>query len=112
MADMNPDTFALEFTCNIDQPDASLQSEAEDRLGKLAGKHTDITAASVVVEELSNDNTPHRYRARVVVYMRPDNLAASKEKDNPGQALKEALSAIERQVREQREKLRERWKQP
>jgi ribosome-associated translation inhibitor RaiA len=112
MADIDNDTFALEFTSNIAQPDAGLQVEAEDRLGKLAGKHRDIIGAAVVVTELSNDNTPHSYRARVVVYMRPENVVAAKEKDNPGQALKEALSAVERQVREQREKLRERWKQP
>ena len=112
MANIDSNTFALDFTSNISQPDTSLQSEAEDRIGKLAWKHNDITGAAVVVEELSNDNTPHSYRVRVVVYIRPENIAASKEKDNPGQALKEALTAVERQVREQREKLRERWKQP
>ncbi len=83
----------------------------EDRLGKLAGKHNDITGADVVVSEQTNASTPHWYRARVVVYIRPEYVAATKFGDNPGQALKEALGAVERQVHEQREKLRERWKQ-
>lgn len=108
MADMNPNTFAMEFACDIDQPVESLQREAEDRLSKLASNRWDITRVAVALSEVTHDTTPHTYRARVVVYMRPENVASTKEENNPSLALKEALSAVERQVRDLRQKLRQR----
>jgi hypothetical protein len=44
--------------------------------------------------------------------MRPDNLASVEKAETDEGALKGALTAVERQVRESREKLRETWKQP
>jgi len=41
-----------------------------------------------------------------VIYIRPNNIGASKKHDNPEQALKGALDVVERQVREQRERLK------
>ena len=89
-----------------------LAAEADRRLRELAEGHTDIVGASVSVEELTGEETPHRYQVRAMVYMRPDNVVAVEKQETVEGALKGALSAVERQVREYREKLRERWKQP
>jgi ribosome-associated translation inhibitor RaiA len=61
------------------------------------------------LEELTGETTPHCYEATVVVFKRPDNVAATERAETPEGALKGALSAVERQVRELREKLRETW---
>jgi ribosome-associated translation inhibitor RaiA len=104
--------FAFEFYTEVPDADDALRLEAEERLRSLTEGHTDITGASVAIEELTGETTPNRYQVRVVVYMRPDNLASVEKAETADAALKGALSAVERQVRQAREKLRETWKQP
>jgi hypothetical protein len=104
--------FDFEFHSKVPDPDGALRSEAEQRLRALTGRHDDIIGASVAIEELTGETTPNRYEARVVVYMRPENQASVEKADTGEGALKGALSAVERQVRDFREKLRETWKQP
>ncbi len=88
-----------------------LRGEAETRLMKLARGHTDLTGASIIAESIDRTaQSPYWYRVRIVVYTRPEYLDATKEADTAISAMKGALDAIERQVREKREKLRERWK--
>jgi hypothetical protein len=61
------------------------------------------------MEELTGKTTPHRYEASVVVFKRPDNVAATEKAETPEGALKGALGAVEHQVRELRNQLRETW---
>jgi ribosome-associated translation inhibitor RaiA len=89
-----------------------LQSEAETRLRKLQQGHTDLIGAAVSIEQPAKAETAFLYRARVVVYIRPENLAATAQEGDPLAALKRALSQVERQVREQRDRLRQRSRQP
>lgn len=88
-----------------------MQQEAENRLRKLARGHTDLTGASVALErEDKQAITGFPVRARVVVYTRPDYIAGVETAVDAMAALKGALNAVERQVREKRDKLRETWK--
>ncbi|MGC9468990.1 MAG: HPF/RaiA family ribosome-associated protein [Anaerolineae bacterium] len=109
---MSQTDFSFEFMSEIAQPDERLRMEAEERLRALREGHTDIVGASVALEELTGSETPHRYQARVVLYMRPKNMATVEKAPDPMTALQDAMDTVERQVREYREKLRERWKQP
>lgn len=109
---MSQTDFSYEFTGEISQPDEPLRMEAEQRLRQLAEGHTDIIGAAVAVEELTGSSTPHSYRARIVVYMRPKDITAVEKESDPMTALQKALQTVERQIREYRDKLRERWKQP
>lgn len=107
----NPD-FDFEFYSEVPDPEDVLRSEALNRLLALTEGHDDIIGASVAVEELTGDTTPHRYQVRVVAFIRPDNIAAVEKAETARGALKGALTALERQVRKYREKLRETWKRP
>lgn len=109
---MNQTDFTYEFTSSIDQPDEPLRNEAEEALSALAEGHTDMIGAAVAVEELTGAETPHSYRARIVVYMRPSDISVDQKESDPLTALQQALNAIERQIRESRDQLREPWKQP
>lgn len=112
---MNTVEFSFEFYNEVpflEHLETELRAEAESRLRELAADHTDIIGASVAIEEVTGDTTPHRYQVRVVVYMRPDNVAAVEKGETVEAALNGALAAVERQVREYRNKLRERWKPP
>lgn len=103
--------FAIEFDSRIPNIEDELRPELEKRLLDLAKGHKDIVGASAVVEELArNRETPFVYRARVVVYVRPENIAADEKADTPQAALKGALDGVIRQVRAKREKLGKPWK--
>jgi ribosome-associated translation inhibitor RaiA len=104
--------FEFEFLSEIEQRDEELRAEAEIRLRDLAEGHTDLVGASVALEELSGETTPHAYQARVVVYKRPENIVAVEKQESAIAAIRRALDAVERQVREERERRAEPWKQP
>lgn len=108
--------FTYEFFNEVqnlgDALDERLQSEAETRLRKLQQGHTDLIGAAVSLEQPAKAETAFLYRAGVVVYIRPENLAATAREGDPLTALKRALSQVERQVREQRDRLRQRARQP
>lgn len=114
MSETNELDFTIEFNSNIndDQAEASLFAEADNRLRKLAGSHDDMIGASVNIRMNAKTETPTFYEATAVAYIRPENLAATEKADNPDQALDGALDALERQVRQKRERLRERWERP
>lgn len=112
---MDAEDFRLEFYNEAplsEELELELAAEADRRLRELAEGHTDLIDASVSIEELTGEETPHRYQVRVVVYMRPENIAVVEKQKTVEGALKGALSAVEREVREYRQKLRQRWKQP
>lgn len=105
--------FDFEFQSKLEQGgdmEDKLRTEAETRLRKLAQGHTDVTGASVIIEHTDADNLKtFAYRARVVAYTRPKYVAGIEESDSAITALKNAIAHVERQVREERERLRERY---
>ena len=107
--------FTLEFRDEASLPAAvksEMEQEAARRLRALREGHTDMISAEIAIEELALKTTSYLYEARVVVYMRPDSVVAVEKQETEMGALKGALSAVERQIRDSREKLAEPWKQP
>jgi ribosome-associated translation inhibitor RaiA len=105
--------FHIEMKSEL-QAEAEMQlfTEAEDRLQQLAEGHDDLIGAAVSIEEPARGENTYLYEATVVAYTRPNNIAGTEKAEQPIQALRGALDAVERQVREKREKLRQRWEQP
>ncbi|MGD2163742.1 MAG: HPF/RaiA family ribosome-associated protein [Anaerolineales bacterium] len=100
----------VEFHVDRDQSADDLEREAKQRLQKLSQGHSDMTGASISIERQAHGETPHLYRARVTVYVRPKNIHAQEKHESMHIALKGALDAVERQIREKREKRGETWK--
>jgi len=103
--------FTIEFQTATPELTEDLRVEAEDRLRDLAIDHNDLTGAAIAVTEPSQGDS-YIYKARVVVYKRPKNLASIEKDDTVEGALKSALAAMERQVRDEREKRDRPWKRP
>ena len=100
--------FAIEYYtegAHLSQRD---KNAIEKRIHKLARGHRDIAGASVALECVSGANNHAEYKARLVVYCKPANIAASRTQSSIRFAVSEALEAIERQIREQRERMRDR----
>jgi ribosome-associated translation inhibitor RaiA len=106
--------FTIEFTSDLtnEAMEIKLFEEADRRLRDLAAGHTDLIGAAVTLRQAAHGETPHLFKATVVAYVRPENIAATEKADNEMAALKGALTAVERQVREDRRKRKETWKQP
>jgi len=111
---MNELDFTIEFDSEnlTETTEAELFTEADRRLRNLAEGHTDLTGAAINMRQPAKSQTAYLHEATVVVYCRPENIAATEKKDNPMPALKGALSAVERQVREKRAKLKKHWERP
>jgi ribosome-associated translation inhibitor RaiA len=106
--------FTLEF--NSDVTNGTLENElfveADRRLRELAEGHDDLIGAAINIRTPAQAETPPLYEATVVAYVRPENLAATEKSPDVYAALKGALDAVERQIRQKREKLGKRWEQP
>lgn len=106
--------FTIEFHSDLDDPslEGELMALAEAELRELAAGHSDIIGASVTIRHPARAETPPLHEATVVAYVRPNRVVGKEKQESVVGALKGALKAVERQVREKRDKLRERWEQP
>jgi ribosome-associated translation inhibitor RaiA len=109
---MDNPNFDFEFYSEVPDLSDDHRLEVQDRLEKLAGSKRDMIGASVAIEDIAGGETPHFYRARIVAYIKPENIVAVEKGDNIEIALKGALEAVERQVRKRREKFGQPWKRP
>ncbi len=107
---MSSADFYIDYDAEIEGFTDSLKADVEKRLRDLAGEDTDIIGAAVAVTAPGRGVEPFLYQARVVIYARPEDIAAVKKDGTVRAALHEALAAVERQVREKREKLGQPWK--
>lgn len=104
--------FHIDYNVEVGYLPPDLEGELADRLTALCEGHDDMIGAAVAIEELAHEETAHVFEVRLVAYIRPNNLATTEKDSNLTAAVRGALSALERQVRGQREKLGRPWKQP
>lgn len=102
---MTKTDFYVEFYTEVPYLGDEFKLEAERRLRELTKAHSDIVGASVALENIVEAETPYRYQVRIIVYKRPNDIVVVKKDSEPMAALGEALDALEREVRETREKL-------
>ena len=100
--------FTVEYHTETNELTNGLRAKVEQRLEKLARRRHDITGASLAVQTISGANRRHEYKVRLVLYHKPDNIVAVRKADTVANALLETLDAVERQVRQRRERQRKR----
>ena len=100
--------FPIEYYAESAHISLKQRGTIDTRLRKLASRHKDISGASVAVERVSGTTRRAAYKARIVLYCKPANIAGTDESPAVAEAVTEALEAVERQVRSQRERIRER----
>jgi hypothetical protein len=102
MPDLPKFPFDFGFCNKTDLPDAELYEMAYDKITNAAEDHNDIVGASVTLEELSSQETPHAYRARVSLYVQPFHISSKEEMASAQEALQNALKDAIREVRKKR----------
>ena len=100
--------FSIEYYTENARLSVRQRNVVETRLQKLASGHRDVTGASVAVERVGGDVRYAKYKARLVIYCKPSNVVAVHKSDSISDAMAEALEAVERQIRSQRDRVRER----
>ncbi|MCB0061540.1 MAG: HPF/RaiA family ribosome-associated protein [Caldilineaceae bacterium] len=107
--------FTFEFQNEVQSLGSDLEDRmrtvAQERLQKLQRGHQDVVGAAVSLEQPAHAASDFIYESRVVVYAKPDNVAAHAKMGDPMGALKDAIDGVERQIRDRREKLRDRSRQ-
>jgi hypothetical protein len=106
MPDLPEFPFDFEFYNETDLPDAEFYEMAYEKIMDTAEGHHDIVGASISLEELSGDETPHAYQARVVLYVRPSHISSTEVMPSALDALQNALEDAIQQVRKKRNKLK------
>jgi ribosome-associated translation inhibitor RaiA len=91
-----------------ERTEADLIRLSEESLRELAKGHQDIIGATVNVKQPAKGReTSYIYETTVTLNIRPENIAATEKSDVLVSSLTGALAAVERQVRKQRQKLRQ-----
>ncbi len=99
---------AIEYALDDATLTRGMRAKVTDRIQRLAGGHRDILGAAVALENMRGTKRNAEYRCRLVLYFKPANIVAVHKAATEKAALLEALDAIERQVRQQRERMWER----
>jgi ribosome-associated translation inhibitor RaiA len=102
---MGNSDFYIDYNIEVSEVGSEFKRETERRLRELAGSHTDMVGAAVALEKTADTQTYDVYRVRILVYKRPQDIVVTKEDSDPMITLRDALDALEDQVRTSREKL-------
>ena len=102
---MGNSDFYIDYNIEVSEVGSAFKRETEQRLRELAGSHTDMVGAAVALEKTADTQTYDVYRVRILVYKRPQDIVVTKEDSDPMITLRDALDALEDQVRASREKL-------
>ena len=105
---MGSSDFYVDFNIEVSDVGDEFKRETEQQLAELASSHSDMVGAAVALEKTVDTQSYDVYRVRIVVYKRPQDIVVTKQDSDPMVALRDALDALEEQVRTSREKLAER----
>ncbi|MDX1614391.1 MAG: hypothetical protein R3300_08780, partial [Candidatus Promineifilaceae bacterium] len=103
--ELNELDFTIEMNAEGIGPglEADLFAIADARLRELAGDKNDMIGAAVNIRQPAAGETPPLHEVTVVAYTRPKHVAATEKQRNVIGALKGALDAVERQIKQKRE---------
>ena len=77
-------------------------------MDKLEAGRRDITGAHLSVKQMSGKPTVNEYEATLTLYHKPDNIAGSGKSPVIPEAIMEAFSSVERQLKKARTAARDR----
>lgn len=109
MSELN---FHVDFNIEVSNFDTNLKTEAEQRLRALTENRNDFIGASISVEEIAGVEDSYLYQARIVAYLKPENIAVVEKRETAETALNDALSTIEDRIRSDRDMRGKVWQQP
>jgi len=104
--------MAINLELHLDhlQISQSSQSWIEKKLNGFEEGHHDISGAHLSIKQMSGKPTVNEYEAKLTLYHKPDHIVGSYRSFSIQEALQEAFSAAERQLRKSRKAIRDRRK--
>src|SRR5690606_1030630 len=104
---METTSFLIEYHSDTPELTDQLKAKIERRIEKLSRGNTDLTSASIAVTTNSGDSQPREYRMRILLTSKLADVAVTEKGESLPTVVTEALGALERQVRERRDRRRE-----
>lgn len=104
--------FHIDYYIEVPNLAEKYKIEAEQRLRSLTEGWNDFIGAAITIEEIAGVESPFIYQARIVAYIKPENIAIVVKRETPETALNEALSTLEDRIRQERERRRKVWQRP
>ena len=105
---MGSSDFYIDYNIEVPNISNKFHRETEQRLRELTSSHSDLIGAAVALEQIADTETYDLHRVRILLYKRPQDIVVTKQDSDPMVALRDALDAVEEEVRESREKLAQR----
>src|SRR5919106_1505211 len=105
---MGSSDFYIDYNIEVPNISNKFHRETEQRLRELTSSHSDLIGAAVALEKIADTETYDLHRVRILLYKRPQDIVVTKQDSDPMVALRDALDAVEEEVRESREKLAQR----
>ena len=104
--------MAINVELHLDhlQISSASQDWIDEKLSQFEEGHKDITGAHLSIKQLSGKPTVHVYEARLVLYHKPDHIVGSHKSSSIPEAMQEAFTAVERQLRKARSAAKDRRK--
>ena len=102
---MGSSDFYIDYNIEVSDVGDEFKRETEQRLRELASSHSDLIGSAVALEKTADTQSYDLYRVRILVYKRPQDIVVTKQDSDPMVTLRDALDALEEQVRSSREKL-------
>ena len=102
---MGSSDFYIDYNIEVSDVGDEFKRETEQRLRELASSHSDLIGSAVALEKTADTRSYDLFRVRILVYKRPQDIVVTKQDSDPMVTLRDALDALEEQVRSSREKL-------
>jgi ribosome-associated translation inhibitor RaiA len=104
--------FYVEFNTEVPEVTDEIETKVEDRLFALQEGSSDLIGASCSIEHIGGDAQTYMYQVRILIYMRPEDVVVIEKGTSLLTTVQEALSSVERKVREKRKRLKEQQQKP
>lgn len=104
---MEPTSFLIEYHSDTPELTDEVKAKIARKIEKLSRGNSDLTAASIAVTTNSGDSQPREYRMRILLTSKLADVTVTEKGGSLPSVVTEALDALERQVRQQRDRRRE-----
>ena len=104
--------MAINLELHLDHLQVSEDSQKwiTKKLDGFEEGHHDISGAHLSVKQMSGKPTVNMYEAKLTLYHKPEHIIGSHKSKSIPEAIQEAFTAAERQLRKSRSALRDRRK--
>ena len=102
------ENFSIEYAVEDATLTERMKAKVQRRMRKLVNGYKDIFGVAVALRNVTGTKRNPDYKCRMIIYAKPVNIVAVQNASMESVAMLGALDSVERQIRDRRERMRER----